>query len=235
MTSSTKQLNEYIKRMAHQVLMEEFVSPLRLKEYARRQWQHNHLSESGFLTEDSTGQNPGSESLVNLIKADQWDTPDPQEFLASLTSGKRSEMLTPYSAGELAKMHLFKVRGSNAGFAIKSDGDIVAVHNNTGVGGIGGELIKAAKRNGGVKLDHFDGFLTGFYERFGFKVVSHEPFNDDYAPQGWKYTPVDFLDPGQSIYAKEARNIPEEQWSPKLVAAKQRYDTGKPDVVYRHA
>lgn len=234
MTGSTRKLNEYVKRLAHQVLMEEFVSPLRLSEYARRYWQHNHLSESGFLTEDSTGQNPGSENLVNLIKTEQWEQSNPKNFLHSLTSGKRSEMLTPYSAGELAKMHLFKVRDYNAGFAIKSDGDIVAVHNNTGVGGIGGELIKAAKRNGGVKLDHFDGFLTGFYEKFGFKVVSHEPFNDDYAPQGWKYTPIDFFDPQQSVYAKEANSIPEEQWPQELIDAKVRYEAGKPDVVYRH-
>lgn len=229
--SSRKVLDEYLKRVARQALMEEFISPLTIKEYSRRAWQHSHLSEAGFLTEDA-GQ-PGSENLGDLIKSDQWDPPDPQKFLASLTSGKRSEMLTPYSAGELSKMHLFKAQGSNAGFAIKSDGDIVAVHNNTGVGGIGGELIKAAKRNGGVKLDHFDGFLTGFYERFGFKVVSHEPFNDDYAPQGWKYTPVDFLDPGQSVYAKDARSTPEEHWSPELIDAKQRYEAGKPDVVYR--
>ncbi len=234
MTHSSKQINEYIKRLTHQILMEDFISPLRLKEYSRRYWQHNHLTESGFLTEDSVGQNSGSDSLVSLIKTDQWEQPNPESFFRSLTSGKRSEMLTPYSVAELAKMQLFKVNGYNAGFAIKSDGDIVAVHNNTGVGGIGGELIKAAKRNGGVKLDHFDGFLTGFYERFGFKVVSHEPFNDDYAPQGWKYTPIDFFDPQQSVYAKQANSTPEEQWPQELIDAKARYEAGKPDVVYRH-
>lgn len=234
MTDSIKQLSEYVKRLAHQTLMEEFISPLRLKEYTRRHWQHQHLTESGFLTEDSNGQTPGSDSLISLIKTDQWEEPNPENFLRSLTSGKRSEMLTPYSVGELSKMHLFKVRDYNAGFAIKPDGDIVAVHNNTGVGGIGGELIKAAKRNGGVKLDHFDGFLTGFYERFGFKMISHEPFNDDYAPQGWKYTPVDFFDPQQSVYAKKANAIPEEEWPQELIDAKTRYQAGKPDVVYRH-
>lgn len=234
MATSRKELNEYLKRTAHQVLMEEFISPMRIKEYSRRAWQHGHLSEADFLAEDAAGQ-MGSDDLGSLIKTDQWEQSNPQSFLASLNSGKRSEMLTPYSAGELSKMRLYKVQGFNAGFAVKSDGDIVAVHNNTGVGGIGGELIKAAKRNGGVKLDHFDGFLTGFYERFGFKVASHEPFNDDYAPQGWKYTPIDFLDPTQSVYARQASTTPEEQWPQELVDAKARYEAGKPDVVYRHA
>lgn len=231
MAASKQQIKEYLRRTVDQMLMEEFIPSMRLREYGQRAWQQS-LLEGGFLTE--TGNQPDSQALSNLIKTDQWEQPNPQAFLASLTSGKRSEMLTPYSAGELAKMHLFKVQGFNAGFAVKSDGDIVAVHNNTGVPGVGGELIKAAIRNGGTKLDHFDGFLSGFYERFGFKVVSHDAWNDDYAPQGWKYTPVDFMDPSQSVYAKEARATPEEQWSQELRDAKERYASGRPDVVYRH-
>jgi hypothetical protein len=226
----TNQLKEYFRRLADQVLMEEFLAPKKLQEYNSRFWQHEHLIGEGFLTEDSAIPN---QNILELIKNDQWEEPDPQSFLKSLTSGKRSEMLTPYSAGDLSKMHLFKVRGFNAGFAVKTDGDIVAVHNNAGVGGIGGELIKAAIRNGGTKLDHFDGFLSGFYEKYGFKVVSHEAFNDDYAPAGWKYTPIDFLDPQQSVYAKQANSIPQEQWPQELIDAKARYDAGKPDVVYR--
>lgn len=227
-----KQLKEYIYRAAQQALFEEFLDARALKEYNQRAWQHSHFLEASFLQEDT---NPaGSQSLVALIRADQWENPNSQSFLASLTSGNRSEMLTPYSVGELAKMHLFKIQGYNAGFAIKQDGDIIAVHNNSGVAGIGGELIKAAIKNGGVKLDHFDGFLTGFYNRFGFKMVSKEAWNDDYAPQGWKYTPIDFFDPQQSVYAKEANSIPEEEWSQELLDAKERYETGKPDVIYRH-
>jgi hypothetical protein len=233
LTQMTPNLNEYIRRAVQQALLEEFIDASSLREYGKRAWQHSHLlEEADFLSEEADQGN--SQNLAALIKTDQWETPDPQKFHASLTSGKRSEMLTPYSVGELAKMNLFKVKDFNAGFAIKQDGDIVAVHNNTGVSGIGGELMKAAKRNGGVKLDHFDGFLTGFYERLGFKVVSHEPWNDDYAPQGWKYTPVDFLDPQQSVYAQLARATPEEQWPQELHDAKERYEAGKPDVVYRH-
>jgi hypothetical protein len=226
-------IKEYIQRAVQQVLFEQFINTTSLKEYSKRAWQHSHLLEKvDFLSEDE--QPESSESLASLIKNDQWEPQNPQKFLTSMFSGSRPEMLTPYSESELANLRLFKVKGFDAGFAVKDDGDIVAVHNNTGIGGVGAQLVKAALRNGGAKLDHFDGFLTGFYERFGFKVVSHEPWNDDYAPSGWKYTPVDFLDPQQSIYAKRARSTPEEEWPQELVDAKERYNAGKPDVVYRH-
>jgi hypothetical protein len=226
-------IKEYIQRAVQQVLFEQFINATSLKEYSKRAWQHSHLLEKvDFLSEDE--QPESSESLASLIKNDQWESQNPQKFLASMSIGNHPEALTPYSISELADMRLFKVKGFDAGFAIKKDGEGVALFNNTGVSGVGGHLMKAALRNGAIKTEHFDGFLTGFYERFGFKVVSHEPWNDDYAPSGWKYTPVDFLDPQQSIYAKRARSTPEEEWPQELVDAKERYDSGKPDVVYRH-
>ncbi len=215
------------------ILMEEFIDALGLRECNRRSWQQNQLAEDGIfeLLEDKE---LISSDLLFLIKNNQWEQSNPENFIRSLRSGKRPEMLQPYSAREFDQINLYKVIGFNAGFGIKQDGTIVAVHNNTGIRGIGTELINAAKRNGGTKLDHFDGFLTGFYERLGFKVIKHEPFNDDYAPNDWNYSAIDFFDPQQSVYAKEANKIPKEQWPKELLAAKNRYDAGKPDVVYRH-
>ena len=45
-----------------------------------------------------------------------------------------------------------------------------------------GEKVKI----GGKKLDNFDGYLTNLYEKNGFRVVSRVPFNEQYAPEGWK-------------------------------------------------
>lgn len=39
---------------------------------------------------------------------------------------------------------------------------------------------------GGIKLDNFDGYLTKLYQKNGFRVVSRVPFNEEYAPVGWK-------------------------------------------------
>ena len=211
-------------------LFEEFLEAKNFKKYTQKLWQQEHLAEISFVSED---EGSGNENLISVIQNDQWESPDPKSFFASLSAGKRPEMLAPYSITELGEMNLFKAKGYNAGFAITQDGSIVAVHNNTGISGVGTELMNAAKRNGGTKGDHFDGFLTGFYKRFGFKVVKHEEWNDDYAPKNWKYTPIDFYDPEQSIYAEKANSIPEAEWPQDLINAKKRYDAGKPDIVYR--
>lgn len=86
-------------------------------------------------------------------------------------------------------MKLFKVPNIDAGFALKgmdnpNHKDIVAVHNNSSIDKIGGELMKAAIRNGGTHLDHFDGFLSGFYEKLGFEEIGRDAYNPQYDPDG---------------------------------------------------
>lgn len=152
----------------------------------------------------------------------------PEEFLASVKSSTRVEFMTPYTVDELATFNLFKVEGFNIGFAVKDDGDIILVHNNAEVGGIGRLLIEKAVENGGKKLDHFDGFLTGFYRGLSFALDSNDQFADEWTPEGWKFEPVNIDDPSTSIYAEEL----EAEGDVKLDAA-ERYRAGKPDVVYR--
>lgn len=152
----------------------------------------------------------------------------PEEFLASVKASTRVEYMTPYTVDDLAAFNLFKVEGFNIGFAVKEDGDIILVHNNAGVGGIGRLLIEKAVQKGGKKLDHFDGFLTGFYRGLGFELASNDPFADEWTPEGWKFEPVNIDDPSTSIYAEEL----EVDSETKLDAA-ERYRSGKPDVVYR--
>lgn len=166
------------------------------------------------------------EVLQALLSGSLETTPD--EFLASVKASTRVEFMTPYTLEELATFNLFKLDGFNIGFAVKDDGDIILVHNNAGVGGIGRLLIEKAVENGGKKLDHFDGFLTGFYRGLGFELASNDPFADEWTPEGWKFEPVNIDDPSTSIYAEELEVESEE----KLDAA-QRYSSGKPDVVYR--
>lgn len=174
-------------------------------------------------------------SAIDLISKDIWEEGDPHRFAESLYSSKRESMLTPYDLGEFASMKLFKLKNYNIGFALKSDGDIVAVHNNAGVRGAGPALMTAAIRNGGSKLDHFDGFLTGFYESNGFgKVVGVDAWNDEYAPDGWQYETVNIWDPRNSVYAKELAKYNKMEEVPKELMAKiQSYEKGKPDIVYR--
>ena len=167
------------------------------------------------------------DEVIQAITRGSLET-TPEEFLASVKASTRVEYMTPYTVDDLAAFNLFKVEGFNIGFAVKEDGDIILVHNNAGVGGIGRLLIEKAVHNGGKKLDHFDGFLTGFYRGMGFELVSNDPFADEWTPEGWKFEPVNIDDPSTSIYAEELEVDPET----KLDAA-ERYRAGKPDVVYR--
>lgn len=176
-----------------------------------------------------------SVSLVSMIRDDQWEQADPRRFHESLTTSTRGGFLTPYSVESFAGMKLFKLEGYNIGFAVKSDGDVVSVHNNSGVGGVGSELMQATIRNGGAKLDHFDGFLTGLYVKNGFsKVLGSDSWNDAYAPQDWKYEPVNIFDPRTSIHAKELATYDTIEQMPAAMKAKiKSYEAGKPDIVYR--
>lgn len=213
-------------------LMEEFIKPIELSRYSHRLSEMNSLIESDTIEEGGNMMNHGV--VVNLIRNKNFDVNDYSSFGVSLKSGNRGEFLTDYTLDEYGKMTTFKVKGFNIGFAIKSDGDIVSVHNNSGISGIGKDLIKSAIEMGGRKLDHFDGFLTGFYSGLGFKVVSSEDWNDDYAPSDWKYAPIDIFNPMTSIYANELKKYKTILSTPDFLKAKiEFYKQGKPDIVYR--
>lgn len=153
---------------------------------------------------------------------------DPVEFYDSFNKSKRVEFLTPYTMFEISKFNNYKLRGYNIGFSIKNNGDIVLVHNNEKISGIGKVLMEAAIDKGGTHLDHFDGFLTGFYKKCGFKLKGNDIFNDEYAPDGWKYEPIDISNPKKSIYAEEL-TVEEKEF----IEADKRYSSGKVDIVYR--
>lgn len=181
------------------------------------------------------GEGDDNTSVLEMIRTDQWEESNAKRFLESLSAGTRGGFLTPYSEKDLAAMKLFKLEDHNLGFAIKPDGDIVSVHNNSGLGGVGNEMMSAAVRNGGKKLDHFDGFLTGFYNKNGFgKVTDAWAWNDKYAPENWKYEPVNIFDPRTSIYANEIKKYNSIEEMPDDLRAKIRaYESGRPDVVFR--
>lgn len=121
------------------------------------------------------------------IKNNNFES-DPKEFYESMKGSKHKEMLTPYTVSELSQMKLFKVPGYNIGYALKKKDDktnkyneIVAVHNNEeNIKRIGDELIQSAVKNGGCYLDHFDGYLSNFYERNGFIEYNREKFDPKY-------------------------------------------------------
>jgi len=131
-----------------------------------------------------------------------------QKFNDSLYGGERIGFLSPYSIDKLRMMDLHKIKGHNAGFAIKDGDDIVSVHNNSDLKGLASEFMRKAKELGGVRLDHFDGFLSGFYRKHGFVNV-HEIYqwNEQYAPKEWIFEDVNVLDSKTSVYSESLGDL----------------------------
>lgn len=172
-------------------------------------------------------------AILNAINSNKFEVNNFENFYRSYSKhNTHGSSLSGYSATDFQRMRTYKVVDADAGFAITSGDDIVSVHNNTGVGNIGDVLVKAAIRAGGTRLDHYDGFLTGFYRRLGFRVRSVVQWNDDFVRADWPYEPIDIEDDDRSVYAKEWKRGPQRgtaEWDEK---AKQ-YRDGEPDVIYR--
>jgi hypothetical protein len=130
------------------------------------------------------------EDVLQKISSGDWEEPqNPKSFKDSMDMSKHKEMLTSYSTGELAQMKLFKLNGYNIGFALKKKNggfkEIVAVHNNEpNVKNVGKELMKAAIKSGGCYLDHFDGYLSSFYDSLGFEEIERDKFDAQYDQDG---------------------------------------------------
>ena len=172
-------------------------------------------------------------------------------FFDSLYAGKRSGFLTYYTLEDLAQMHLYLIKGHNAGFALKDGNDIVSVHNNSDLKGLGRFFMKAAKEKGGTKLDHFDGFLSGLYRKNGFvNVYEVYQWEEQYKPSSWSYDTVDILNPKTSIYASSLNDYSVENllmmnqpikiqaesgYNVKIVPSLKfnQYRYGRPDVIFR--
>jgi len=116
------------------------------------------------------------------------DVVDAKKFIAVRNKSSRPEFLYPYTAEELSGMRLYKVRGKDAAYALKPDGDLVNVVNASGVPGLGKEIVLDAINKGASKLDCFDGFLSDkYYPQFGFKKVRADKWDDRFAPRNWDY------------------------------------------------
>ena len=127
------------------------------------------------------------EKVIRLIQNNQFVVNNPKDFFDAAKKSRRKAMLTDYSPQEYKNMKTFLLKGYDIGYAIKNDGDIVSVFNNSSVRNIGKELVQSAIQNGGTKLDHYDGFLSTLYEPSGFKEYQRYKWDDQYAPANWDY------------------------------------------------
>ena len=161
------------------------------------------FADEGTLSEEEVGQLEYETSLAENPANDVVS-----RFRDSLYSGKRSGFLSYYSSEELAKMDLYLLRGHNAGFALKDGDDIVSVHNNSNLKGLGSEFLRKAKEVGGARLDHFDGFLSGLYRKYGFTdVYEIYQWDEQYKPESWDYKPVNIMSSATSVYSEALNDL----------------------------
>ena len=211
----------------------------------------NTLSAEDAFKEDAEALMEGEELPDPELEFETSLISSPNEevikrFYESLNSGKRSGFLTYYVEEDLRNMNLYLVKDHSAGFAIKSDGDIVSVHNNSSLKGLANKFLSAAKGAGGSKLDHFDGFLSGLYRKHGFgDVYEVYQWDEEYRPKEWTYDSIDIHNEKTSIYAQAVeknynvgRNlILSAENGYKIEAAPadkiNQYRHGRPDVVFR--
>lgn len=125
----------------------------------------------------------------------ELDSSGAEAFHAAISAAKEGNdhgaFVHAYEADEYKDMRTFISPGGEAGFAVKSDGDIVSVFRNPHVKdekkGVAIHMLLIALQNGGKKLDCFDGYLPKLYAKVGMVPVAKLGFNREYAPEGWNY------------------------------------------------
>jgi len=126
-------------------------------------------STGGAAKYKSSGEQDAAEGRIYRAK--------PEEFRAALQRNSRADTLSDYDTQTLSTFRLYLLRGGQAGYAIKPDGEFVNLFNSGGnaTKGAGPWLVLHAIEKGATHGDHFDGFLTGFYKKLGWNVTKKEP------------------------------------------------------------
>ena len=123
------------------------------------------------------------------------------DMVAAMSNHEFAAQVEIKSPTELSQYRLFRTP-NGSGFAIKPDGDIVAVFaSQSEPKGGSYALLQASVQAGGKKLDAFNTYLPKIYSRVGFRPVARLPWNDEFAPLNWdKQTFDDFNGGEPEIY-----------------------------------
>lgn len=132
--------------------------------------------ENGRFTSGGGAPNSTPEDFAAAVAAAQATCPPEKAWRVSAYDADH------YKSG----IKVLHVTEGGSCFAVTEDGDIVSVCGSANDSQTRGrDLMRMAVENGGVKLDSFAG-NHGFYTKMGFEPVSWTPFNEEYAPPGWK-------------------------------------------------
>ncbi|MEU5403728.1 hypothetical protein ABZ348_31055 [Streptomyces sp. NPDC005963] len=98
-------------------------------------------------------------------------------YFGALTQARRASKLVAGATSKPAEMpkgaRYFLADDLMSGFGIDGDGTLIGVFSL--IKGRGEGMVTHAIKSGARKLDCFDGFLPGYYERFGFVETERVP------------------------------------------------------------
>lgn len=113
---------------------------------------------------------------------------------------------------DLKGMRLYTTRDGQSGLAQTEDGYVTGVfttstkYRKTAV-----SHLKHANTHGANHLDCFNTYLPSIYNKAGYKTHAAVPFDDDYAPDGWKRSTYREWNDGRPdvVFMANAEHIPE--------------------------
>lgn len=124
-------------------------------------------------------------TIVELARGDMTTAKHFAATIAAQKAGNRfGAAVYVYSPEEYAGMRLFISSDNKAGFAIKTNGDIVSLFSEH-KSKMADAMLHMATQVGGKKLDCFRTVLPSIYAKHGFRVASSIKWNDAVAPEGW--------------------------------------------------
>ena len=152
---------------------------------------------SGSGSNDAGKKQEGREQKKTEASVPVRKVKDAGAYVKKLSAAKKSLpaaagpwRVSAYNDGEhFAEEHpgakMYSTDGGST-IAVTSDGDIVGVcHHAEDKGSRGKDLLEFAVKNGGKKLDAYQG-LFGFYTKCGFEPVSWCEWDEQWAPDDWK-------------------------------------------------
>ncbi len=150
----------------------------------RKRWLGRHdTPRSPHKEHGPKGKHQGAGGAVHAGRFQPVSVEEGAKALqAAYRDNPRAWNLTPHSAKDLEGSRVFLSHGGKAGFVISANGELQNLFNNSGTKGLGVAGVKRAIAEGARSLNAYDGFLTPFYEKLGFRETGRMKFDPKHAP-----------------------------------------------------
>jgi hypothetical protein len=111
-----------------------------------------------------------------------------QEYITRITKIKNNnpeqfQTVDIPTQEQLENSYIYRTEGGMA--LMSKEGNLSGLFKDGSNKGVAKTLQDSRVRDGGIKTDNYDGYLTDIYKKNGFRVVSRLAFNEDLAPEGW--------------------------------------------------